>query len=98
MITPAQIRGARAMIGFSTDALAAAASLSPAIVAEAETGPGPIDESIARILREVLETHGIVFIDAGNDDEHGAGLRLKNKNFVAEDGIRPEYLNAANDD
>ena len=48
-------------------------------------------------VRNALEARGIIFIASGNQDEGGPGIRLRARTSN-DDGIRPENLNAANDD
>jgi transcriptional regulator with XRE-family HTH domain len=75
VITPIQVRMARAALGWGVRDLAKHAGLSANTVSRFENGFGAMVDTLARI-QETLETTGIVFIPA---DEHaGPGIRLRN--------------------
>ncbi len=94
MITTEQIRAARAMIGLSVQELAAESGLSVEDILTLERGETAGSESLR--LRQCLENRGIVFLAAGEDDPGvGPGIRLRQR--PAQDGMRPENLNAEND-
>ena len=97
MITGTQIRGARAMIGMSIEDLAAHAGLSVETVTALENGEWAGETRAMIDVRNTLEAYGIIFIASGNQDEGGPGIRLRTRSST-DDGIRPENLNAANDD
>ncbi|WP_454848971.1 helix-turn-helix domain-containing protein [Rhizobium binxianense] len=97
MITAAQIRGARAMIGMSIEALAAASRLPASTIEALEKGDWAGEPHAVLDVRNALEAHGVIFIASGNQDEGGPGVRLRAR-VSSDDGIRPENLNAANDD
>jgi ribosome-binding protein aMBF1 (putative translation factor) len=63
LITGAQIKAGRELLGWSRYQLAQRAKLHPAIIerAESATGPLPITEVQARYLRSVLEEAGVEF-------------------------------------
>ncbi|HTK35603.1 MAG TPA: helix-turn-helix transcriptional regulator [Caulobacteraceae bacterium] len=75
MLTAAQIRAARALLGWSQPALAKASGISlPTIVRmEGRQGPGRSSAANVDAVRRALETAGVVFLD-GDD---GPGVRLK---------------------
>jgi transcriptional regulator with XRE-family HTH domain len=94
MIEAAQVRAARALIGWSQTKLAETAGVSLSIVERFEAGPPePIaDEAVAK-MRAALEAAGVVFIPKNGG---GAGVRIRK-------GRESEYigwedLNASNDD
>lgn len=92
-ITSAQIRAARALLGLSLDQLAASSGIDAATLRRAEHPEGPPDgDAVARAAR-ALEQVGAIFIA---EDVEGAGVRLRKS--IAAEGMRPEQLNAANDD
>lgn len=97
MITATQIRGARAMIGMSIEELAAASGLPVETVMALENGEFAGEPHALFDVRSTLEAHGIIFLSSGNQDEGGPGIRLRARTS-SDDGIRPENLNAANDD
>ena len=95
MIEAAQVRAARALIGWSQTKLAETAGVSLSIVERFEAGaPEPIaDEAVAK-MRAALEAAGVVFLP--KDDGGGIGVRLR-------EALEGEYigwndLNASNDD
>ncbi|WP_288200238.1 transcriptional regulator [uncultured Pleomorphomonas sp.] len=75
-ITGAQIRAARALIRWTADDLAKAASLGVMTIRRAEAVDGEIGTTAANALaiRSALETAGVVFVDANGE---GPGVRLK---------------------
>lgn len=97
MITGSQIRGARAMIGMSIEDLALASDLSNDAVEALENDAYPGESRALLDIKTALEARGVIFIASGNHDEGGPGVRLKAR-VSHDDGIRPEHLNAANDD
>lgn len=74
MITPAQIRAARALIGMKQTELATAAGLSEMSVKNIERGATDPRVSTLQALQGALEAAGVEFIPAG--DGRGAGVRL----------------------
>lgn len=96
MFTSAQLRAARALLGLSREALAAAAGIEPSEVAAAEADSAALATESQRMLHEALEAAGAVFIAAGEGGAGGPGVRLRDG--AAEPALRPEELNAANDD
>ena len=94
MMTAEQIRAARAMIGLSVEELATESGLSVDEIGNLERGEMAGSESLR--LRQALENRGIVFLAAGEDDPGvGPGIRLRQG--TAQEGMRPENLNAEND-
>lgn len=80
-ITPAQIRAARALLGWSQGQLAKAARVGLSTVKDVEIGKrDPISNNIEAI-RRTLQDGGVVFVP-GNGD--GPGVRLR--------GHRPEIV------
>jgi transcriptional regulator with XRE-family HTH domain len=94
MISSAQIRAARSLIGLSQSQVADATGLSIPTIKRAESEIG-LRASRAAIdaIRKALEAAGAIFIA---EDSEGAGVRVR-KSTPAE-GLRPEELNATNDD
>lgn len=76
-ITGAQIRAARALIRWTAEDLAEAASVGISTVrrAEAEDGFPSITAANLKLIRIALEGRGIEFIP---EDAGGAGIRFKN--------------------
>jgi transcriptional regulator with XRE-family HTH domain len=94
MIEAAQVRAARALIGWSLAKLAEAADVPLSIVERFETGaPDHIADDVVDRMRAALEAAGVAFIPKNGG---GAGVRLRK-------GRESEYigwedLNASNDD
>ena len=78
MLTAVQIRAARALLGWSQPALAAAAAVSlPTIVRmEGQQGPGRSSATNVHAVQTALENAGVVFIPSAGDGA-GPGVRLK---------------------
>jgi predicted transcriptional regulator len=74
MITPRQIRAARALLGWSQQQLADKAIVSLNAITRLERGDVDPRLSTVSSIQRALEKAGIEFIDAG---EKGEGLRLK---------------------
>ena len=85
------------MAGMSVDALADASGLTESTIVAMETGEGRTEPQALSAVKLALESAGIVFIASGNHDEGGPGVRLKARP-AGDDGLRPEELNATNDD
>jgi transcriptional regulator with XRE-family HTH domain len=96
MITAAQIRGARAMAGLSKEDLAAECKLPISAIETIETDIQSADAKALAAARAALEARGILFLASGSQDSGGPGIRLKS--WDEDEGIRPENLNATNDD
>ena len=75
MLTPAQLRGARAMIGWSRERLAEETGVPNRTLEKFETGNGDLRLQAASKVRRTLEKAGLVFIDP--DQEFGPGVRLR---------------------
>jgi ribosome-binding protein aMBF1 (putative translation factor) len=94
MIEAAQVRAARALIGWSQTKLAETADVSLSIVERFEAGaPQPIAGEAVAKMRAALEAAGVDFIPKNGG---GAGVRMRK-------GRESEYigwedLNASNDD
>ena len=71
-ITSAQIRGARAMLGWSMVKLAQAARVSVSTVKRIEDGEA--GNASLNLLQDALETEGVRFLP---DDGNGPGVRLR---------------------
>lgn len=94
MITSAQIRAARSLVGLSQSQVADATGLSIPTIKRAES-EGGLRASAAAVeaIRAALQTAGVIFLA---EDGEGVGVRLRKS--TATEGLRPDQLNAANDD
>ena len=77
MVTAAQLRAARALLGWSGVALANAAGVSLQTIRrmESELGPGRSSAANVEAVQRALESAGVAFLD--NTSESGPGVRLK---------------------
>jgi transcriptional regulator with XRE-family HTH domain len=77
LITIEQLRGARALLGWSQTQLASRAGMSLPTIKRVESGSGPRVSEDARLrLRNALESGGIEFID---ENGGGPGVRLRKR-------------------
>jgi transcriptional regulator with XRE-family HTH domain len=79
MLTAAQIRAARALLGWSQPALAQASGLSlPTIVRmEGQQGPGRSAAANVDAVQRALEEAGVIFLGSKELYQGGPGVRLK---------------------
>jgi hypothetical protein len=94
MITPAQLRAGRALLGLSQAELAGRACLAIHTVkrAEADGDRGASGAAMAAI-RVALEDQGVIFLEAGDE---GPGVRLR-RSGPPDEGLRPDQLTSEND-
>jgi ribosome-binding protein aMBF1 (putative translation factor) len=79
LVSTAQIRAARALLGWSQPELADKAEMSTMTVKRAEgTGQPPASEEAMRRLQLALEKAGVIFV-AENGEGPGVRLRKKRK-------------------
>jgi transcriptional regulator with XRE-family HTH domain len=93
MIEAAQVRAARALIGWSRAKVADAAGVSVSIVEQFETGADHIPDEMVERMRAALEAAGVAFIASNGG---GAGVRLRKGRESKYLGW--EDLNASNDE
>lgn len=76
LVTGAQLRAARAMVGIGQDLLAAEARVTPTTVRRLEAMDDELraHRNTIRALQEALENRGIVFLD---HDEPGLRMRRR---------------------
>ncbi len=94
-LAPAQCRAGRALIGWSVDALATETGLPAGNLAGFEDGKIVLPREQLDLMRNTFELAGIEFI--GDAAGEGIGVKLR-RPAVVQNGIRPQDLNAANDD
>ena len=93
IMSPALCRASRALLALDIAGLVKKSGVPRSVIAEFENkGSEPQNQDLAAI-RRVFEEAGITFLD---DDGNGPGLRLRAGQRDA--GMRPEELNAENDD
>ena len=76
MIQADQIRGARAMLKWGQERLAAAAGISIVSVKRLEAGNGVHSSTLAAV-QAAIEKAGVLFLEPGVSRPGGRGLRLK---------------------
>lgn len=77
MITPAQIRAARALIGWKQSDLASASGVSEISIKNIERGAtDPRGSTLGAIQKAFLDA-GLVFLDPGDTRDGGHGVRLR---------------------
>ena len=79
MLTAAQIRAGRALVGWSGAKLAEAAGISLQTVRRMESAVGPGRSSVENVeaVRRALERAGVIFLEAPNEANAGPGVRLR---------------------
>lgn len=79
MVTAAQIRAARALLGWNGAQLAEAAGVSLQTIRrmESELGPGRSSAANVDAVRRALETAGVQFLEPDDVLGGGPGVRLK---------------------
>lgn len=95
MLTTSQLRAARALIDMSLESLSGATGIPVETIRKIESSSG-VDSDTAERLKRLFESHGVVFVAAGQQDASGPGVRLHQHG--ADQGIKPDNLNSANDD
>jgi len=76
MITPAQCRAARSLLGWNWGQLAAAAALGIEAAVAFETGQSKSRPSTREKLRRAFEAAGVVFVEPNG---LGPGVRLRDR-------------------
>jgi transcriptional regulator with XRE-family HTH domain len=94
IITPAQLRAARSLVGLSQRQIAEVTGLSVPTIKRAESETGlRVSRAAVFAIRNALETAGVIFLPEGSE---GVGVRFRAA--TPSESMRPEQLNAANDD
>ncbi|HEY4979414.1 MAG TPA: helix-turn-helix transcriptional regulator, partial [Candidatus Acidoferrum sp.] len=74
LITPAQCRGGRGLLGMTQPALASAANLGLSTIVDFERSRRSVSSEAVKMIRRALEQAGIEFID---ENGGGPGVRLR---------------------
>jgi len=79
MVTAAQIRAARALLGWNGARLAETAGVSLQTIRRMESDLGPGRSSAANVdaVRRALEKAGVLFLEADDANAVGPGVRLR---------------------
>jgi hypothetical protein len=95
LVTSAQLRAGRALLGLSQAEVAGRAclSLNTIKLAEAE-GEAHASEAALAAIRVALEEQGVIFLSA--DGGEGPGVRLR-RFGLPDEGLRPDQLTSDND-
>ena len=95
LVTSAQLRAGRALLGLSQAELAGCTCLSIPTIQRAE-GDGDLRASEAAVaaIRVALEDQGVLFLEA--DGGEGPGVRLRYAG-PPDEGLRPDQLTSDND-
>ncbi len=76
MLTPAQIRAARALLGWKQTDLASASGVSEISVKNIERGVTDARGSTLGKIQAAFEAAGVIFLDPGDTRDGGHGVRL----------------------
>lgn len=95
LVTSAQLRAGRALLGLSQAEVAGRAclSLNTIKLAEAE-GEAHASEAALAAIRVALEDQGVIFLEAAGGE--GPGVRLRSFG-PPDEGLRPNQLTSDND-
>lgn len=77
MITGAQIRAARALLGWKQTDLATASGISEISIKNIERGATDPRSSTLAAIQSAFDKAGVVFLDPGDTRDGGSGVRLK---------------------
>ena len=79
MLEPAQVRAARALLGWRQEDLSKASGVGTATIQRVEKSDSPVTGYVSTLVRiqAAFEDAGVLFID--DDDIAGIGLRLAKK-------------------
>jgi DNA-binding XRE family transcriptional regulator len=89
LITPAQIRAGRALIGWKQVDLAKASGVSEITIKKIERGKSDPRNSTIAAIRSAFDSAGIFFLGSGDCTPGGPGVRLK-PGYCCRDG-RPGH-------
>ncbi|ATU91767.1 transcriptional regulator [Phyllobacterium zundukense] len=79
VMSVAQIRAARGLLGWSQQQLAEAAGVGRATIADFETGKRTPYARTIEEMQRTLESAGVIFLESGQAVTGGEGVRLSNE-------------------
>jgi len=79
-LTPEQSRAGRALLGWTQDELAVAASVAKRTIADFESGRRSTYDRTLRDMREAMERAGVAFMGDQEAVDGGPGVRLQKGN------------------
>lgn len=79
MITPAQIRAARALLGWKQTDLADASRVSEISIKNIERGATDPRASTLGAIQTAFDKAGVIFLEPGDVRDGGAGVRLRKR-------------------
>ena len=85
----AQLRAARALVGWSQGELAQKLGVPVATIKRMESGGAPVSDEIRKRAKETMEAAGVTFTNGGEP-----GVKLRAAGGI----IPPDKLNASNDE
>ena len=95
LVTSAQLRAGRALLGLSQAELAGRACLSTSTIQQAEAdGDLGASEADMAAIRVALEDQGVIYLET--DGREGLGVRLRHSG-PPDEGLRPDQLTSDND-
>lgn len=77
VVTPAQIRAARALLGWTQTDLARASKVSAIAIKNIERGQSDPRTSTMNAIERALDGAGVIFVDDGDTRPGGPGVRFK---------------------
>jgi transcriptional regulator with XRE-family HTH domain len=77
MITPGQIKAARALIGWTQAGLAEASGISEISIKKIETGATDPRSSTLAAIQAAFNDAGVVFLEPGDTRDGGPGVRMR---------------------
>jgi DNA-binding XRE family transcriptional regulator len=77
MITPGQIRAARALLGWKQTDMAKAAGVSEMTIKNVEREGADARMSTLMAIKQACNDAGVIFLEEGANREGGVGVRLK---------------------
>jgi predicted transcriptional regulator len=82
MITRAQVRAARALMGWTQSDLGKASGVSEVAIKNLERGVTDPRVSTISNIQAAFDQAGVIFLDVGDIRDGGVGVRLKNRSAV----------------